>query len=279
MVPEIIQRMTEEPTRWRSRWLLHKSERTQYGSEDPLVFPQHLSAVHFFFFLHWRFSLCRQRDCVWIFEPLSLWKIVYTSIQINAVDGIPLQAHRGGTRIGNDLIRFVLTDLLFVTVGFVYRRWRYTVTNGRCRQIHFTRFSHVAHVITLTSWLKVPQVRISLHPHAIHDVTCLSVRLFSLRVCLSPVSLPLLPLFSLQSTCSLSATPSSMCHRRGLKPPHSRRMRSIAPWRYTIFSQYLRSSLRRVWGKQSLSNKNGEIRIGRAIRPTIRARRLVDNDT
>ena len=28
--------------------LLHKSERTQYGSEDPLVFTQHLSAVHFF---------------------------------------------------------------------------------------------------------------------------------------------------------------------------------------------------------------------------------------
>ena len=36
-------------------------------------------------------------------------------------------------------------------------------------------------------------VRISLHPHAVHDVTCLSVRLLSLRVCLFPVSLPLLP--------------------------------------------------------------------------------------
>ena len=30
------------------------------------------------------------------------------------------------------------------------------------------------------------------HPHAIQDVTCLSVRLLSLRVCLFPVSLPLL---------------------------------------------------------------------------------------
>ena len=44
-------------------WLLHKSERTQYGSEDPLVFPQHLSAVHVIF-LDWRLSLCRQRDCI-----------------------------------------------------------------------------------------------------------------------------------------------------------------------------------------------------------------------
>ena len=59
----------------------------------------------------WNFDL--------IFEPLSQWKIVYTtnqgtklkslSIQINTVDGIPLQAHRGGTSlngIGNELISF-----------------------------------------------------------------------------------------------------------------------------------------------------------------------------
>ena len=38
-------------------------------------------------------------------------------------------------------------------------------------------------------------MRVSLHPHAIHDVTRWSVRLLSLRVYLSPVSLPLLPLF------------------------------------------------------------------------------------
>ena len=68
---------------------------------------------------------------------------------------------------------------------------------------------HFAHVITLTSWLKVSQVRISLHPHAIHDVTCLSVRL--LVLVLSLFSLSLTSTFSLsQSTCSLYGTPSSM---------------------------------------------------------------------
>ena len=41
-------------------WLLHKSERTQYGSEDPPVFLQHLSAVHVFSAL--ALFLCRQRD-------------------------------------------------------------------------------------------------------------------------------------------------------------------------------------------------------------------------
>ena len=78
-----------------------------------------------------------------IFEPLSQWKIVCTtsqgnklkslSIQNNTVDGIPLQAHRGGTSlngIGNELIRCFLSDFLFVTVGFVYSRWRSTVTDG-----------------------------------------------------------------------------------------------------------------------------------------------------
>ena len=52
-------------------------------------------------------------------------------------------------------------------------------------------------------------VRISLHPHAIHDVTCLSLRLLSLRVCLFPVSHPLL-LFLCRSLPVLSGTPSSM---------------------------------------------------------------------
>ena len=58
----------------------------------------------------WNFDL--------IFEPLSRWKIVYTtnqenklksvSIQINKDDGIHLQAHRGGTSlngIGSELIK------------------------------------------------------------------------------------------------------------------------------------------------------------------------------
>ena len=74
-------------------------------------------------------------------------------------------------------------------------------------------------------------VRISLHPHAIHDVTCLSVRLLSLRVCRR---LPLL-FHTLPVLCP--ALHLQCRHRRGLKPQHSRRMRSIALWRYTTLSQ------------------------------------------
>ena len=62
-------------------------------------------------------------------------KIVHTTSQANKLkslclqnntgDGIPLQAHRGGTNlngIGSELIRNCLSDLLFVAVGFVYSR-------------------------------------------------------------------------------------------------------------------------------------------------------------
>ena len=75
----------------------------------------------------------------------------------------------------------------------------------------------------------------SFHPLAIHDVTCLSVRLLSLRVCLFLVSLPLLPV--------LCPAHHLQCrHRRGLKPLHSRTMRSSAPWRKTILSQVSRET-------------------------------------
>ena len=66
------------------------------------------------------------------FEPLSQWKIIHTtnqgnklkslSIHINTVDGIPLQARRGGTSlngIGNELIRiFKLMIFLLQLVSF-----------------------------------------------------------------------------------------------------------------------------------------------------------------
>ena len=82
----------------------------------------------------------------------------------------------------------------------------------------------------------------SFHPHAIHDVTCLRVRLLSLRVCLSPVSLPLLP-FLFHSLPVLCPAHHLQCrHRRGLKLLHSRTMRSIAPWRKTILSQVMSPS-------------------------------------
>ena len=85
-------------------------------------------------------------------------------------------------------------------------------------------------------------VRISLHPHAIHDVTCLSVRLLSLRVCLTLVSLSLLLLLF---HCLLVLCPAHhlQCrHRRGLKPLHSSTTRCIAPWRCTILSQVMSPS-------------------------------------
>ena len=84
----------------------------------------------------------------------------------------------------------------------------------------------------------------SLHPHAIHDVICLSVRLLSLRVCLSPVFLPLQP-FLFHSLLVLCLAHHLQCrHRRGLKPLHSRTMRSIVPWRYSIVSHMLKRVVR-----------------------------------
>ena len=44
-------------------------------------------------------------------------------------------------------------------------------------------------------------------------------------------------------------------------------------------SQYLRSSLRCVWRIQQMSNKDRETCCGRAMWPTFRASKLVDNDT
>ena len=67
-------------------------------------------------------------------------------------------------------------------------------TGGVCRQRRLTRdFSHAPWTCDHTTlWLKVSQVRISLHPHAIHDVTCLSVRCLSL-FCLPSLYLSPLP--------------------------------------------------------------------------------------
>ena len=90
-----------------------------------------------------------------IFELQSLSKTVSTARQVsklqnqflhtNVGDGTLPQTSRGGTRLtrvgGAHNIFF--GDLFFVTVGFVYSRWRSTVTDGWCRQIHLTRhFSH-----------------------------------------------------------------------------------------------------------------------------------------
>ena len=119
------------------------------------------------------------------------------------------------------------------------------MTDAECRQEHLTRdFSYTpCTCVHTTSWLKTAQdepsqcisVRVSFHLHVIHDVMCLSVR-WSLLVSLSPVSLLLLLLLFLILPVLCPALHPQCRHRPGLKPLHSRRMRSIAPWRYTILS-------------------------------------------
>ena len=110
-----------------------------------------------------------------------------------------------------------------------------------CRQEHLTRdFSHAPCTCVHTHILaQGVSARVSFHPHAIHDVMCLSVRLLSLRVSLSPVSLLPVPLLFLILPVLCPALHPQCRHRQGLKPLHSRTMRSIAPWRYTILSQVM----------------------------------------
>ena len=52
-----------------------------------------------------------------------------------------------------ELIIFLFESDLFVTVGFVHSRWRSTVTDGRCRQIHLTRHCFHAHCARLIMWI------------------------------------------------------------------------------------------------------------------------------
>ena len=82
---------------------------------------------------------------------------------------------------------------------------------------HKTFFSTLSSLCTHHIVAQGVSVRISLHPHAIHDVTCLSVRLLSLRVCLFPVSLSLLPCLFHSLPVLCPAHHLQCRHRRGLK--------------------------------------------------------------
>ena len=44
----MFKELTSAPFTMKFLWLLHKSDCTRYGSEDPLVFHQHLTAIRFF---------------------------------------------------------------------------------------------------------------------------------------------------------------------------------------------------------------------------------------
>ena len=127
---------------------------------------------------------------------------------------------------------------LFQSAGCVRNKLQFRTV---CRQIHLIRvFSHTLCTCDYTHFLaQGVSVRISLHPRAIHDVTCWSVRLLSLRVCLFPVYLPLLPCLFHCLPVLCPAHHLQCRHRRGLKPLHSRTMRSIFPWRFTILPQVM----------------------------------------
>ena len=102
----------------------------------------------------------RLRDFDQIFELQSLSKTVFIVSQVrklqnqflqhNFGDGTLPQAIHGGTRPtgAGGAHNKCLSDL-FVTVGFVYSRWRSTVTDGWCRQIHLIRHFTHAHCARL----------------------------------------------------------------------------------------------------------------------------------
>ena len=161
-----------------------------------------------------------------IFDLLSLRKIVYTtgqanklkslSIQNNTENGIRLQAHRGGTRIGNELIRFFkLIFFLFQLVSFTVDGDPLTPTGSVDRYTsHVIFLMHFARLVVCIlhgsrrAKAQGVSVRVSFHLHVIHDVMCWSVRWSFLLLFLSffhlfssTSSLP-------HSTCSLPGTPS-----------------------------------------------------------------------
>ena len=103
----------------------------------------------------------------------------------------------------------------FVTVGFVYSWCRFTVTDGRCRQMHLTRHFSLAqcahwmmytHIMAQDCVLWTSSILMVIHVVRLID------RLFSL--CSWPCSFPCvspIPCSSLStSTCALSWTSSSM---------------------------------------------------------------------
>ena len=82
----------------------------------------------------------------------------------------------------------------FFSIDFCYSWFSFTVDSDSLQPTgsvdrntsHVFLLMHLARVFT-PHLAQGVSVRISLHPHAIHDVTCLSVRLLSLRVSLFPV--------------------------------------------------------------------------------------------
>ena len=122
--------------------------------------------------------------------------------------GLHLQVPRGGThlnRVGSELtIFFFLIKSLFVAVGFVYSRWRSTVTDGCVEHphtAHFLTHLHISSLCTCTRMAQGVARRVCIkhvHPHVI---TCLSVGCF---LVLSSSSVSRASAFSLTSTCSLS---------------------------------------------------------------------------
>ena len=153
------------------------------------------------------------------------------SIQINKDDGIHIQAHRGVRSlngIGSEVINFLIVQIFFCYSWF--RLQSITIhCNRRTVQTDYTShesFLEHFHFVHITLWLKVSQRAHSLHPNAIHDVTCLSVRW--LFLVLSSSFLSRASTWSLLSTCSLSCTSTSTI----LNPPR------IAPCAHPFNEEY-----------------------------------------
>ena len=96
----------------------------------------------------------------------------------------PLQAHRGGASlngIGNELKFFKIDQNSFCYSWFRLQSIAIHCNRRGCRQEHLTRdFSHAPctydHTHIVAQGVSGAQ---SFHPHAIHHVTCLSVRCWS----------------------------------------------------------------------------------------------------
>ena len=149
------------------------------------------------------------------------------------VDGIPLQAHRGGTSlngIGNELKRF-FCDLF----GYSWFRSQSIAIHCNRRGVHNSH--HAYH----TAWLKTSHrtcqnalvIPSSCHPWWVFDRPFV-VRLFVFVLLLF---LSVVYFFFPYPTCTLTCTLSSISTAPKETPAAPRPMRSIAPWRYTILSQ------------------------------------------
>ena len=134
---------------------------------------------------------------------------------------------------------FFSCSLFFFQVGFFYSRWRSTVTDGRCREIHLTRFFSTFSSLCIRHFVAQGAARrvcMKTCSCTCHHVSERLLFLFSLL----PPSLVRLRSLSLLLVLCPAFQPPCGRFRRALNPMRTRGMRSIAPWRYTTLSKTMR---------------------------------------